>query len=266
MIDIGALMVEIDVQSGELLRVLGNWTGLEDPGVPIPPNITALTGITQAMVAGHRFDEDGLRAHLSGCALVIAHNASFDRPFFEARFPWFERIPWACSQRLVDWQREGFGSSKLEFIAYRLGYFFDGHRALVDCHALARILFESRLASTGESALCRILDAFEAPDYVVYANAAPFEAKDVLKAHGYRWDAEGKVWSKALIEPDEQALQDELDWLRINVYTHRPARVQVEHRDALVKYTGRSGYTELRSIGPQGDSGRAFTSAGRRGF
>ena len=261
-IDIGVLTVEINAETGELLRVLGNWTGLQDPGCAIPDNITALTGITDAMVAGQRFDEDSLRAELAGTALVIAHNAGFDRPFFEAALPWFDRLPWGCSHKLIDWQGEGFGSAKLEFIAYKLGIFFDGHRALVDCHALAHVVFAAKLASTGESALCKILDAFETPDYIVHANGAPFEAKDLLKDRGYRWDGEDKIWRKTL--GGEEGLQEELDWLRSNVYRHRTSRVQVESRDALVKYTARQGSVEWRSIGSQGDSGRTFGTSGRR--
>ena len=262
-IDIGVLTVEINAETGELLRVLGNWTGLQDPGCPIPENITALTGITDAMVAGQRFDERSLREALAGTALVIAHNAGFDRPFFEAAFPWFECLfSWGCSQKQIDWQREGYGSAKLEFIAYKLGFFYEGHRALVDCHALAHAVFAAKLASTGESALCKILDTFETPDYVVHATGAPFEAKDLLKERGYRWDAEDKIWRKSL--GGEDGLQEELDWLRASVYRHRPSRVQVESRDALVKYTDRPGSIEWRSIGSQGDSGRAFGTSGRR--
>lgn len=260
-IDLGVLVVEINAQTGDLLRVLGNWTGLQDPGVPIAPNITSLTGITDAMVAGQSFDEGSLRDAMEAIDLVIAHNASFDRPFLEAAFPWFEQFPWACSFKLIDWQQEGFGSSKLEFIAFRLGFFYDGHRALVDCHALATALLMAKLPSTGESALCKVLDTFEAPDYVINATGAPFEAKDLLKQRGYRWDGEDRIWR---ISVNESALQEELDWLRASVYTHKPVRVQVEVRDSLVKYSARQGVLEWRSIGPQGDSGRAFGSSGRK--
>lgn len=261
-IDIGVLTVEINAQTGDLLQVLGNWNGLQDPGRPIPGHITALTGITDAMVAGQSFNEDALREELVSADLVIGHNASFDRPFLEAEFAWFERFPWACSHKLIDWQREGYGSAKLEFIAFKLGFFYDGHRALVDCHALAQALFLAKLKSTGESALSRILDTFSAPDYVVNANNAPFDAKDVLKERDYRWDGQDRIWHKTLV--NGEGLQDELDWLRTTVYKHRPARVQVETRDAFVKYTARKGEIEWRSIGAQGDSGRAFGASGRR--
>ena len=40
-------------QSGRIYRVLGSSEWLEDPGSPIPPEITNITGITDEMVAGH---------------------------------------------------------------------------------------------------------------------------------------------------------------------------------------------------------------------
>ena len=34
-------------------KLLGSWEWFEDPGFPIPPEITSITGITNEMVAGH---------------------------------------------------------------------------------------------------------------------------------------------------------------------------------------------------------------------
>jgi DNA polymerase III subunit epsilon len=74
-------------------------SALEDPGRPIPPESTAIHGITDDMVKGQRFDDAAVASLLDGVALVIAHNATFDRPFLEARFPLFEHLHWGCSIR-----------------------------------------------------------------------------------------------------------------------------------------------------------------------
>lgn len=55
----------------------------QEPSSPIPPTITRLTGINDAMVAGQRIDVDAVRALVDRASLVIAHNASFDRRFLE---------------------------------------------------------------------------------------------------------------------------------------------------------------------------------------
>jgi DNA polymerase-3 subunit epsilon len=45
-IELGICLFEYDRQSGRIYRVLGSSEWLEDPGSPIPPEITNITGIT----------------------------------------------------------------------------------------------------------------------------------------------------------------------------------------------------------------------------
>jgi len=69
-------------------QVLDEWSSLVDPGVPIPPEIQALTGITNEMVRGSPRFQDLLPAvaeRLEGCVFV-AHNARFDYGFVKAAF------------------------------------------------------------------------------------------------------------------------------------------------------------------------------------
>jgi hypothetical protein len=56
---------------------------LRDPGQPISTKITALTGITDDMVAGKLIDPAEVAAFANRADLVIAHNTSFDRRFLE---------------------------------------------------------------------------------------------------------------------------------------------------------------------------------------
>ena len=46
---------------------------------------------------------------------------------------------------------------------------------------------------------------------LVEATNAPFEAKDALKARGYRWQAAARIWQTEL--PDQQE-DEERAWLR----------------------------------------------------
>ena len=57
-----------------------------NPLMPIPPMITALTGISDAMVANQEPIEVVLPCLLEfvGDAVLVAHNASFDTRFLQA--------------------------------------------------------------------------------------------------------------------------------------------------------------------------------------
>jgi DNA polymerase III subunit epsilon len=86
------------------------------------------------------FDERAVNDLLGRIVLVIAHNAAFDRCFLERRLPVFATKHWACSLADVAWKAEGIRSSALEFVAYALGFFHDGHRAASDCLATLHML------------------------------------------------------------------------------------------------------------------------------
>ena len=69
-------------------RPIGEWSTLVNPGVPIPPIIQALTGITDEMVAdAPTFDviAQDLARRLDGKVLA-AHNARFDYGFLKSEF------------------------------------------------------------------------------------------------------------------------------------------------------------------------------------
>jgi DNA polymerase-3 subunit epsilon len=104
------------------------------------PEITKITGITDEMVAGHRIDDRAVNDVPGRVVLVIAHNADFDRPFLKKRLPAFATKHWACSRFDIDWKAENIRSSALEFLAYSLGFFPDGHQAASDWRATVLLL------------------------------------------------------------------------------------------------------------------------------
>lgn len=244
-IELALLRVDVETATGLPTGVVEVYDGLEDPGMPIPQEAQQVTGISDAMVRGQRLDDQRVAAMLGSTDLVIAHNAGFDRPFAEARLAQFAHLPWVCSFADLDWKKEGRSSAKLTHLALELGWFYDAHRAEMDCHALLAVL-ASQLPVSGQTGLARLLSASARPGYRLQATAAPFEAKDLLKARGYRWDGPRKVWQTWL--NDEAQLQAECDWLKVAVYANRPARVQVERFDATSRYSSRPGKLDLRAL------------------
>ena len=243
-IELAMLSVLVDVATGLPVGPVSIYESFEDPGKPIPAQITEITGINDSMVQGLRIDDDAVTALVQQADLIVAHNAGFDRPFVEARFPVFASKSWGCSFQGIDWKKEGSGSAKLEFLASERGWFYDAHRAQVDCHALLQVL-ASPLAD-GQTGLSRLLAGADQTRYKLRATGAPFEAKDKLKSRGYRWDGEGRVWWCSLGSDD--LLDAECAWLRAEVYGARSARVQIEALDSRVQYSSRPGLQTERQL------------------
>jgi len=164
-----------------------------------------------------RDDEHAINDLLSRLVLVIAHNAHFDRRFLEKRVPVFATKPWACSRADIDWKAEGIRSSALEFVAYSLGSFHDGHRAASDCRAALHALAQT-LPGTGRLALHALLEQARLPTWRLWAREAAIEKKDLLKARGYTWSSgefgRPKCWYRDVSDADKTV---EVSWLRANV-------------------------------------------------
>jgi hypothetical protein len=88
----------------------------------------------------------------------------------------------------IPWAEEGCTSAKLEYLAWRQGFFFDGHRALTDCLAGLHLL-SMALPVSGEPTLKVLLDRARQREYRIWAEGSPFDAKEILKARGYHWSA-----------------------------------------------------------------------------
>jgi len=243
-IELAMLSVLVDTTTGLPVGTVTVFESFEDPGKPIPAQITEITGINDSMVKGLRIDDAAVKALVEQADLVVAHNAGFDRPFVEARWPVFATPNWACSFQGIDWKKEGSGSAKLEFLASERGWFYDAHRAQVDCHALLQVL-SSPLAD-GQTGLARLLAGSGQTRYKLRATGAPFEVKDKLKARGYRWDGEGRVWWCSLAS--DALLDAECAWLRAEVYGRRSAFVQLEAMDSRVQFSSRLGQVSERAV------------------
>ena len=242
--EIGLVVFEYDPETGQAYRVLDSYGALEDPGVLISAEITEITGITNEMVAGKRINDTKVAELVSGASIVIAHNAKFDRPFLEQRFPVFEDLPWGCSFAQVDWDGEGLGARKLDYIAFQFGFFFDAHRAETDCQALLEIL-QQALPKSKVKVLKSMLEQLPQRDWTVYP-VSEYSSKDLLKARSYYWDAARKVWHRTLT--GTEAITEEVAWLKESIYGGRTVKLEFEVRDALLRYSKRPGKTVVKEV------------------
>ncbi|MFT7228238.1 MAG: DNA polymerase-3 subunit epsilon [Methylophilaceae bacterium] len=242
-IELGIVVVEYSPQTGQFYRVLETFNELEYPGMPIPPESTKIHGITNDMVANKKIDDQAVEKLMTDVSLVIAHNSFFDRGFMEERLPIFKDKAWACSYAQIPWKAEGVGSASLEFLAYRSGFHFSGHRASVDCHALLEVL-QTALPVSGDKAMKALLEKARIPEIKVWALNAPFDNKDKLKERSYRWNGDRKLWSGFVSKAD---LPIEVDWLRVEVYDNRKFKLELEQIDAFNRFTLRPGEIEVKS-------------------
>jgi DNA polymerase-3 subunit epsilon len=223
-------------RSGQITEVGAPVAFLEDPGRPIPPDVVRLTHITDEMVAGRHIDDAEITALVRRADLVIAHNAKFDRPFLEARFPVFAEKPWACSINDVPWETHGLGSVKLGWLLMEhAGLYFRAHRAGEDCLAAIHVL-ATPFADDGSLPMRHLLASSGRRTVLVRAVGSAFDSKDALKARGYHWDpgssGRAKAWQK---EVGEDALDAECAWLQAAIYKGRggPELVKLT---ALLRY------------------------------
>ena len=243
-IELGLTRFEYSPESGQIHRITGVYSGLEDPGRPIPPEATAIHGITDAMVAGKRIDEARVLELTAGATFIVAHNAGFDRPFLEVRMPAFAELPWACSFAQVPWEAEGLRGRKLEYLGWMAGFFFEAHRSEIDCRALLEVL-RRPLPRSGRIAFKVLLEAAAEPALRLWATGSPFETKDILRERGYRWDSERRCWSRIV---QKSAAKEESEWLKAEVYGGRTAQIDVEVLDARVRFSDRPGPRKPRVL------------------
>lgn len=237
-IELGMVKFEY-AQDGRIFRVLDEFTEYQDPGLPITEAVTKLTGITDDMVKDHKINANAVAAYLNDADIIIAHNARFDRTFFEMAFPAIAPKAWGCLMDDVDWKNEGISSRGLEYIAYKYNFFFEGHRAIIDCLAGIHILAQA-LPLSKELVLKQILTNSEALRFKLWATNSPYDRKDLLKARGYRWSMSQsdkyRAWS---IELKEGKVEEEINYLRSEIYGS-PINIPVEVFDAYGRFSSNS--------------------------
>lgn len=157
----------VKYRSGELL---GTFQTLVDPGLPIPPSITILTGITQAMV----YDAPDIATVLPmflefiGDAVVVGHNVRFDLSFLNAsavrlgygRLANRSADTAALARRLI---RTEVRNLRLHTLAAHFrSPTTPNHRALEDARATAHV-FHSLLERVGTMGVTNLDDLLQLP-------------------------------------------------------------------------------------------------------
>lgn len=140
-VELAIVLFSFDPFTGRVVEELEAYSGLRDPGRPIPPGATAQHGIRDEDVRGQRLDEERIRAILRRAHYLIAHNAPFDKGFVGRLFPETRQMQWLCSMEGIAWRRKGFLSKGLQSLlaAHKIAP-GSAHHALDDARATLRLL------------------------------------------------------------------------------------------------------------------------------
>ena len=195
-----------------------------------------MTGITDADVVRQRIDHAAVQALAADAAVIIAHNASFDRQICEELWPIFAEKNWACSCHQVPWREEGHEGMKLGYLLIDCGYFHKGHRAIDDCHALLQLLARP-LKTSGRLVLACLLETARKPTVRLSAQGAAFETKDALKGWGFRWSGPRRCW---YMDCDENQLEIERTFLSETVYRRAITDLPVDRMTARDRFSART--------------------------
>jgi len=184
-IELALRRIHFDHQ-GIITFIEPSYVCFEDPGIPIPKEISRITGISDEDVKGRRINDDEVLDLLADADIVIAHNANFDRPFLSRRIPPIREMVWGCSCHDVDWAHNGFDGRGLGWLCAQAGWFFDGHRAVADVDAVITVLRHPGLDHS--TILAELVDNAQQPRLLIEAVGAEYGVKHLLRAQGTRND------------------------------------------------------------------------------
>lgn len=165
--DLGHRVIEIGIVRCENGRAVAHYSQLIDPQRRISPGITAITGITNEMIAGQpTFAQqfEPMMAMLRG-AILLGHNVRFDLSFLHKEFVRCGRDmqQYLDGMHVLDTlsmarKRFGRGGNALQRLAVRLDYQPSvAHRALADAITTAEVL--TRLLGPVGGGECSLCDA-----------------------------------------------------------------------------------------------------------
>lgn len=140
-VEFSICLVEVERTLGKIQHIIDLYTGLRDPGRPIPAAASRVHGIFNQDVLGKTLDHERISHIFERTDAIVAHNASFDRGFVTRLFPKTAEKIWLCSMRQINWRAYGLASRSLADLLAHHGLVNDkAHRAQDDVMATLKLL------------------------------------------------------------------------------------------------------------------------------
>ena len=174
--------------SGFLVKVPGG----------VSSEIEKLTGITNSLLETYGVEPaQALKAVLAMAEkadFICAHNAEFDKGFYEAEYKRANIVPYTRPwiDTRVDLPVEAYQrgkSASLKYLACDHNFTYDAHRAVSDVLAMLRLV--------GMYDVNTIIKRAQTPNIFVRA-VIDYDNRLLAKERGYYWRPEAKLWVKPL--------------------------------------------------------------------
>ena len=227
-IELAVKVVTVEINSGKIVSIDGDYESYNDPGFEISDKITLLTGIKNKDIKGKEIVWAYVDELLSKVDVIVAHNAIFDRSFVDRNSAISIGKVWSCSVNDINWLRRGFSSSKQELLCYWHGFFFDAHRAMNDIDALVNLLTHS--SYTGKRPIIELIENSQKLQYIILAENFPYneKKKESIKRNKYLWNPGRKVWYKNVSEDNLEAEKEILtETIYDNVFKGRVKKIDL---------------------------------------
>ena len=157
----------VEIQGRHITNV---FSSLVYPGIPIPPEASAVHHLTDKHVADAPLWGGVLKEvrKLTRGRVVTAHNAAFDSRFLPQDIG-----PWLCTYRLARHLWPDLKSHANQYLRYYMGFDFeaDAHRAYGDAYTTAHILMEE-LETFGTDR--EVTELFELCNSPIWIRKMPF--------------------------------------------------------------------------------------------
>lgn len=197
-IELAGVGVKACKDTGRIYAVGSLFDYFNQPVEPISDKITEITGITAEDVAGQSLDLTAIANWISKTDVILAHNATFDRPFVDSLPLYWDELakPWGCSCHDPSWPKYGFSKRKLEVLLEEAGYEYSAHRAIYDCLATAFIL------ALHPECMLEVLNKTLNETYKVTISKTPYGSNPLVQSKMYNY-AGGSSWTKYYTDVDQ---------------------------------------------------------------
>ena len=120
-LELSLVLFSFNYQTGEVIEIVDEYSGLREPEVPIGRGASRVHGIYKKDVLGMTLDEKRIVTMFDAAEYIIAHNARFDYSFMIQLSNQLADKPWLCSMNGIGWRKKGLASRALQYLIEQHG-------------------------------------------------------------------------------------------------------------------------------------------------